>query len=92
MLEGGLPAEAQELAGGGLSATARQALGYRQVLEAPAAGRDELRELIVVATRRYARRQESWFRSDPRIRWFGSERADLAERLVDHFNAELGLP
>jgi tRNA dimethylallyltransferase len=92
MLERGLSAEAQELAGGGLGATARQALGYRQVLEAPAAGREELRELIVVATRRYARRQESWFRSDPRIRWFGPERADLAERLVDHFNAELELP
>lgn len=92
MLVRGLSAEAQDLACRGLGATARQALGYRQVLEAPAAGREELRELIIVATRRYARRQESWFRSDPRIRWFGAERADLAARLVDHFNAELELP
>jgi tRNA dimethylallyltransferase len=91
MLERGLAAEAQELAAR-LGPTARQALGYRQALEAPAANREELRERIVVATRRYARRQESWFRSDPRIRWFGGERADLAARLVDHFTAELGLP
>jgi tRNA dimethylallyltransferase len=92
MLVRGLSAEARDLAGRGLGATARQALGYRQVLEAPAAGREELRELIIVATRRYARRQESWFRSDPRIQWFGAGRADLAARLVDHFTAELELP
>lgn len=91
MLVRGLTAEAQELAGR-LGPTARQALGYRQVLEAPGADREQLREAIVVATRRYARRQESWFRSDPRIRWFAAERADLAARLVDHFTAELGLP
>jgi tRNA dimethylallyltransferase len=92
MLARGLPAEARELAGRGLGATARQALGYRQVLETPGAKRDELRELIAAATRRYGRRQESWFKSDPRIRWFGAERADLAERLVEHFNAKLALP
>ena len=92
MLARGLPAEARELADRGLGATARQALGYRQVLESPGAGPDELRELIAAATRRYGRRQESWFKSDPRIRWFEAERADLAERLVEHFNAKLALP
>jgi tRNA dimethylallyltransferase len=91
MLGRGLAAEAQELAGR-LGPTARQALGYRQALDAPAADREDLRERIVTATRRYARRQESWFRSDPRIRWFGAGRVDLAGRLVDHFTAELGLP
>jgi tRNA dimethylallyltransferase len=92
MLAHGLAAEARELADRGLGATARQALGYRQVLETPGAGDEELRERIAAATRRYARRQESWFKSDPRIRWFGAERVDLVERLADHFHAELALP
>ena len=30
---------------------------------------DEAREETVKATRRFARRQESWFRRDPRVRW-----------------------
>ncbi|HJL89082.1 MAG TPA: tRNA (adenosine(37)-N6)-dimethylallyltransferase MiaA [Acidimicrobiales bacterium] len=60
---------------GGLSRTARQALGYRQLLE-HLEGRCGLEEAInaaVVATRRFARRQERWFRRDPRITWMDAE-------------------
>ena len=60
---------------GGLSRTARQALGYRQVLD-HLEGRCSLEEAIhaaVVATRRFARRQERWFRRDPRIEWMDAE-------------------
>ncbi|MBT3686868.1 MAG: tRNA (adenosine(37)-N6)-dimethylallyltransferase MiaA [Actinobacteria bacterium] len=60
---------------GGLSRTARQALGYRQVLD-HLEGRCGLEEAInaaVVATRRFARRQERWFRRDPRLTWMGAE-------------------
>lgn len=54
-----------------LSRTARQALGYRELLD-HLDGRCSLAEAIEEAvrrTRRFARRQERWFRRDPRIRW-----------------------
>lgn len=56
---------------GGLSATARQALGYRELLAHVEVG-VPLEEAVEAArrrTRRFARRQERWFRRDPRIRW-----------------------
>ena len=71
MLERGLLEECEDLFRHGMSRTARQALGYRQALEVP---REWVRDEIVKATRRFARRQESWFRSDPRVEWF-----DLSE-------------
>ncbi|MEQ8716184.1 MAG: tRNA (adenosine(37)-N6)-dimethylallyltransferase MiaA [Acidimicrobiales bacterium] len=55
----------------GLSRTARQALGYRELL-AHLAGEMTLAaalEEAVRRTRRFARRQERWFRRDPRITW-----------------------
>ena len=91
MLARGLIDEARGLAGRGLSRTARQALGYRQVLEAhPGAGSDELARDIVRATKRFARRQESWFRADPRVVWFDASQGDVAARLIAFFGS--GLP
>jgi tRNA dimethylallyltransferase len=58
----------------GLSRTARQALGYREVLD-HLAGRTTLDEAAATAVRRtreFARRQRVWFRRDPRIVWFGA--------------------
>jgi tRNA dimethylallyltransferase len=55
----------------GLSPTARQALGYRELLD-HVEGRtslDEAVELAIVRTRRFARRQRAWFGRDPRIDW-----------------------
>ncbi|HEX2050069.1 MAG TPA: tRNA (adenosine(37)-N6)-dimethylallyltransferase MiaA [Actinomycetota bacterium] len=85
MLERGLVDEARRLAVRGLGATARQALGYRQVLDAPEASPADLRDAIVRATKRFARRQESWFRADPRVVWFDARDPELAERLTRHF-------
>jgi tRNA dimethylallyltransferase len=64
----------------GLSRTARQAIGYREVLDAldaggdppDAAGIEGALALTVRRTRAFARRQRMWFRRDPRITWFGS--------------------
>jgi hypothetical protein len=55
----------------GLSRTARQALGYRELATHVEDGvaLDEALDLAVRRTRRFARRQASWFRRDPRIRW-----------------------
>ena len=55
----------------GLSRTARQALGYAELIDHLGGGLplDEAVELAMRRTRRFARRQGSWFRRDPRIRW-----------------------
>lgn len=73
LLAAGFVDEVRALAGrpAGLSRTARQALGYRELL---AHVEDDLPldvavERAVAATRRFARRQRAWFRRDPRIRW-----------------------
>ena len=68
MVSGGLLDEAARLAGLDLSRTARQAIGYQEAFavlagEEPA---DELADRIAERTWRYARRQRSWFRRDPR--------------------------
>jgi tRNA dimethylallyltransferase len=59
--------------GGGLRAgrTASRALGYAQVLRFLDGEwtRAEAEDQTVRATRRFARRQESWFRRDPRVHW-----------------------
>jgi tRNA dimethylallyltransferase len=73
MLEAGLLAEVRALLRrpGGLSRTAGQALGYRE-LAAHLSGRCTLDEAVdeaVRRTRRFARRQVRWFRRDPRIEW-----------------------
>jgi tRNA dimethylallyltransferase len=88
MLEGGLVDEVRELERHGLSRTAAQALGYRQIVDSPG---PSVREEIVRATKRFARRQESWFRQDPRITWIDASAENLAGRVVEHFSRSLGL-
>jgi tRNA dimethylallyltransferase len=67
--------------------TASRALGYSQVLEAIASGGDEAsfagaRERTFIGTRRYVRRQRSWFRRDHRITWLdGSAPGNVDETL-----------
>jgi tRNA dimethylallyltransferase len=55
--------------------TASRALGYAQVLRmlAGECTEDDARAQTIVATRRFARRQESWFRRDPRIVWLPAD-------------------
>ena len=63
--------EVRSLAKQAISQTASQALGYKELL-AHLRGQtslEEALELAVVRTRRFARRQERWFRRDPRIHW-----------------------
>jgi tRNA dimethylallyltransferase len=71
MADAGLVEEVHRLAAGPLSRTARQALGYKELLDALERGgpvEDALAE-VVARTRAYARRQLAWFRRDPRVRW-----------------------
>lgn len=93
MLEAGLVAEVERIGRDNFGVTAGQALGYRQVLERPpGADASEVRADIVTATKRFARRQESWFRSDPRVRWFDADDPSVAEGVVTYFRQALGLP
>ena len=77
MLDAGLVDEVRRVEAAGMSRTARQALGYRQVLELD---EGEVRDGIVKATKKFARRQESWFKADPRIRWIDVGADGAAER------------
>jgi tRNA dimethylallyltransferase len=71
MLDAGLVEEVRALSLNEISRTARQALGYRQLLEHVEAGRslNECVDEAVRATVQFARRQRVWFRRDPRIAW-----------------------
>ncbi|MGC5412169.1 tRNA (adenosine(37)-N6)-dimethylallyltransferase MiaA, partial [Streptomyces sp. DT225] len=73
MWEAGLVDEVRALEAQGLreGRTASRALGYQQVLSALAGEctEDQARTETVRATKRFARRQDSWFRRDPRVRW-----------------------
>jgi tRNA dimethylallyltransferase len=86
MWEAGLVAEVEALAAVGLreGRTASRALGYQQALAqlAGECGEGEAREETVRATKRFARRQESWFRRDPRVHWLGGEEGDSPQALV----------
>ncbi len=66
-----------------LSRTARQALGYKELIQhlAGKVGLDEAVSMIVLRTRQFAVRQERWFRRDPRIRWVTIERDPVVEAL-----------
>jgi tRNA dimethylallyltransferase len=82
MMDAGFLDEVRSLAGrpGGLSRTARQALGYRELL-AHVAGRSTLADAVAEAarrTRQFSRRQRMWWRRDPRVRWFGTPENPLA--------------
>ncbi|MFG1886041.1 tRNA (adenosine(37)-N6)-dimethylallyltransferase MiaA [Micromonospora sp. NPDC049102] len=79
----GLVDETRELVGRGLAEgrTASRALGYQQVLrmldgELP---EEQAHDETIRATRRFVRRQRSWFRRDSRIQWLDSAAPDLIE-------------
>ena len=85
LLDAGLLDEVRALAArpGGLSRTARQALGYRELLAHSRTGvpLDEAVDEAMRRTRAFARRQWAWFRRDPRIHWLDPDDDLLAQLL-----------
>ncbi|SIR86324.1 tRNA dimethylallyltransferase [Williamsia sterculiae] len=81
MFADGLVDEVRGLVDAGLrdGLTAVRAIGYSQVLAAMAGDHDlaAAEELTAAGTRRYVRRQRSWFRRDDRIVWLDAARPDL---------------
>jgi tRNA dimethylallyltransferase len=86
MWEQGLVAEVEALAGRGLrdGLTASRALGYAQVLRHLDGewSEEQARDETVRATRRFARRQDSWFRRDDRVHWLPADAPDLLGRVL----------
>lgn len=89
MWDAGLVDEVRGLESRGLreGRTASRALGYQQVLTALAGEctEDEARAETVRATKRFARRQDSWFRRDPRVQWLNGaaeHRGELPDRAL----------
>jgi len=84
----GLVSEVRALLASGVpaSANALKAIGYREVVADLSSGRDPegSREAIVAATRRYAKRQRTWFRREPDVTWLDASEGEeaLAARIV----------
>ena len=83
MIEGGLLEEVESLKKRGFAdtLTARQAIGYKELLDVldGSTPLSDAVEQIKRSTRRYAKRQMTWFRSDPRIRWIDSDGRSVKE-------------
>ncbi len=81
MLAAGIVAEAERV---GPDAIAADAVGYPQIFAylAGFVSRAELRALLARATRRYAKRQRTWFRSEPGVTWLPP--ADVPDRVAAH--------
>ncbi len=73
----------------GISRTARQALGYKELIDHIEARRSlgGALELARSRTRKFARRQERWFNRDPRIHWLEAPENPMA--LLDQLLREL---
>lgn len=86
MFDAGLVAEVHGLLDAGLrtGVTARRALGYAQVLALLGGelGLAQAQAATAAGTRRYVRRQRSWFRRDRRIRWFDAAEPALLGRVL----------
>ncbi|MFF3668208.1 tRNA (adenosine(37)-N6)-dimethylallyltransferase MiaA [Microtetraspora malaysiensis] len=86
MWNAGLVEEVRRLAEHGLAEgrTASRALGYAQVLRFLGGEwtEEQARDETIRATRRFARRQESWFRRDPRVVWLPFDAPDLTDRAL----------
>ncbi len=92
MMEQGLLDEVKGLLADGFrqGITAPQAIGYKEIVEA-LEGRctlDEAVESIKQATRRYAKRQRTWFRRDSRIHWIDADDGDI-QRMSREILAQL---
>jgi tRNA dimethylallyltransferase len=91
MWAAGFEDEVRRLARAGLreGRTASRALGYQQMLRYLAGDwtSGQARQETARGTRRFARRQESWFRRDPRITWLDVPDPDLTERALEVLGA-----
>lgn len=90
MVEQGLVHEVESLLDDGFETalTAREAIGYKEIVAAMRGEctLDEGIEQIKTATRRYAKRQRTWWRKDARVKWIDANDADI-ERMAEEIVA-----
>ena len=96
MVERGLLEEVRTLREAGLDRglTARRAIGYEQALAVLDGTMtcEQAIEATIVGTRRLVRKQDTWFRRDPRVHWISADEASsgsTADALLDHALAAL---
>ena len=85
MLEAGLIEEARRFYDGGFGETAAAAIGYKELLPY-LSGEKELGECVENlkrATRRYAKRQLTWFKRDPSVHWFNIDEKSFEDILSE---------
>lgn len=89
MLEEGVVEETEELLRRGYSETlvSMESLGYREIVSflKGRTTRDRMIELFKQGSRQYAKRQWTWFRKDPRIRWFANDSSVAEEYTMGLF-------
>ncbi len=86
MFAGGFVEEVEALLARGLAEgrTANRAIGYREAAAylRGEMGREDAVRRTQAATRRFARKQDSWFRKDPRIVWVAHDDPDRVEQAI----------
>ena len=87
MFDKGLVDEVQSLLDnpGGLSKQAKQALGYKEIIQYLDGGLtlDDAKEMVKQSTRRFAKRQMTWFRRFPDVQWLETEELEGPESISD---------
>jgi tRNA dimethylallyltransferase len=88
MFESGLVEETERLLNKGYSPELKplKSIGYRHTIEYlnGRVGYDESVELLKQDTRRYAKRQLTWFRADPEMQWFSPDNTiDIIQKIKD---------
>ncbi len=89
MIANGLVAEVEYLCQKyGADLSLLNTLGYEEIKQYLAGdiSLDEAKELIILHTRQFAKRQRTWFRAYPQIEWFDSDDPDLLEKVWHHIN------
>lgn len=93
MIRSGLEAEVAQLAAHGLrqGKTASRALGYAQFMQVldGIISAEDAAAATVAATRKFARRQRTWFGADPRIEWLPWKDPALVEQALHHITRTL---
>ena len=87
MFDKGLVDEVQSLLDnpGGLSKQAKQALGYKEIIQYldGSLTLDDAKEMVMQSTRRFAKRQMTWFRRFPDVQWLETEELEGPESISD---------
>ncbi len=89
MIAGGFVAEVEYLCQKyGADLSLLNTLGYQEIKQYLAGdiSLEEAKELIILHTRQFAKRQRTWFRAYPQIEWFDADDSDLLEKVWQRVN------